>query len=78
MELTAGPQLPAMVVSTATYGELHPGSSRGPVGLCNLGTCAMEVPAKTIIGQIVPVNQIPPVVHPTRTAIETKYPAQKG
>ena len=38
----------------------------------------MEVPAKTIIGQIVPANQVPPVVHPTRTATETKYSAQKG
>ena len=38
----------------------------------------MEVPAKTIIGQIVPANQVPPVVHLTRTATETKYPAQKG
>ena len=38
----------------------------------------MEVPTKTIIGQIVPANQVPLVVHPTRTAAETKYPAQKG
>ena len=37
----------------------------------------MEVPAKTIIGQIVPTNQVPLVVHLTRTATETKYPAQK-
>ena len=78
MELALGPQLPAAVVSTATYGELHPGSSRVPVCLHNLSTCAMDVPAKTIIGQIVPANQVPPVVHLTRTAIETKYPAQKG
>ena len=38
----------------------------------------MEVPIKTGIGQIVPANQVPPVVHPTGTATETKYPAQKG
>ena len=38
----------------------------------------MEVPTKTIIGQIVPANQVQPVVHLTRTAAETKYPAQKG
>ena len=31
-----------------------------------------------VIGQIVPANQVPPVVHPTRTATETNYPAQKG
>ena len=38
----------------------------------------MEVPTKTVIGQIVPANQVPLVVHPTRTAAETKYPAEKG
>ena len=38
----------------------------------------MEVPAKTIIGQIVPANQVPLVVHLTRTAAETKHPAQMG
>ena len=78
MEQALGPKLPAAVISTATYGELHPGSSRVPVCLHNLSAHAMEVPAKTIIGQIVPANQVPPVVHPTRTAVETKYPAQKG
>ena len=77
-ELVLGPQLPAAVVPTATYGELHPGSSRVPVCLCNLSAHAVEVPTKTIIGQIVPANQVPPVVHLTRTAAETKYPAQKG
>ena len=77
-ELALGPQLPAVVVPTATYGELHPGSSRVPVCLHNLSTCAMDVSAKTIIGQIVPANQVPPVVHLTRTATETKYTAQKG
>ena len=77
-ELVLGHQLLATVVPTATYGELHPGSSRVPVCLCNLSACAMEVPTKTIIGQIVPANQVPPVVHPTRTGTETKYPAKKG
>ena len=77
-ELALGPQLPSAVVSTATCGELHPGSSRVPVCLHNLSTHAMKVPTKTIIGQIVPANQIPLVVHLTRTAAETKYPAQKG
>ena len=77
-ELALGPQLPAAVVSTDTYGELHPGSSRVPVCLHNLSACASEVPAKTIIGQIVLDNQVPLVVHPTRTATETKYPAPKG
>ena len=77
-ELVLGPQLPAVVVPTATYGELYPGSSRVPVCLHNLSACAMDVPTKMVIGQIVPANQVPLVVHPTRTATETKYPAQKG
>ena len=77
IEPVLGPHLPVAVVSTATCGELHTGSSRVPVCLHNLSACAMEVPTKTIIGQIVPANQVPPVVHPTRTATETKYPAQK-
>ena len=73
-----GPQLPAAVVPTATYGELHPGSSRVPVCLCNLSAHAIDVPTKMTVGQIVPANQVPPVVHPTRTATETNHPAQKG
>ena len=36
MEPIPGPQLPAAVVLMATYGELHPGSSRVPICLCNL------------------------------------------
>ena len=78
IELALGPQLPAAVVPTATYGELHPGSSRVPVCLHNLSTHAIDVPTKMVIRQIVPANQVPLVVHPTRTAAETKYPAQKG
>ena len=72
------PQLLAAVVPTVTYGELHPGSSRVPVCLHNLSTCAMEIPAKAVVGQVVPANQIPPVVHPTRTAKETNNQATKG
>ena len=77
-EPALGPQLPAAVVPTATYGELHPGSSRVPVCLHNLSAHAMDVPTKTVAGQIVPANQVPLVVHPTRTSAETYYPAQKG
>ena len=65
MELMPGPQLPAAVVPTATYGELHPGSSRVPICLHNLSTHAMEIPTKAVVGQVVPANQVPPVVHPT-------------
>ena len=71
-------QLPVAVVPIATYGELHPGSSRVPVCLCNLSTRAMEIPAKTVVGQVIPANQIPLVVHPTRTAKETVTKAPKG
>ena len=78
MEPVLGPQLPAAVVPIATYGELHPGSSRLPVHLHNLSTHAMEIPAKTVVGQVIPANQVPPVVHVTRTAKETTNKASKG
>ena len=77
-EPALGPQLPAAVVPTATYGELYPCSSRVPVCLCNLSAHAIDVPTKMVVDQIVPANQIPPVVHLTRTATETNCPAQKG
>ena len=66
-ELMAGPQLPTAVVPTVTYGELHPGSSRVPICLCNLSTHAMEIPAKTVVGQVAPANQVQLVFLPTRT-----------
>ena len=78
MEPVLGPQLPAAVVPIATYGELHPGASRVPVYLCNMSARAMEIPAKTVVGQVMPANQVPPVVHPTRTAKETITKAPKG
>ena len=78
MEPALGPQLPAAVVPITTYGELDPGSSRVPVCLCNMSACAVEIPAKTVVGQVIPANQVPPVVHPTRTAKETITKAPKG
>ena len=78
MEPVLGPQLPASVVPIATYGELHPGSLRVPVWLHNLSTHAMEIPAKTMVGQVIPANQVPPVVHLTRTTEETVTKAPKG
>ena len=78
MELMPGPQLPAAVVPTATYGELHPGSSRVPICLCNLGACTVEIPTKAMVGQVASANQVPPVVHPTRTTKETSNKASKG
>ena len=77
-EPALGPQLPAAVVPIATYGELHPGSLRVPVCLCNMSVHAMEIPAKTMVGQVIPANQVPLVVHPTRTAKESTTKAPKG
>ena len=77
-EPVLGPQLLAAVVPIATYGELHPGSLRVPVCLCNMSTRAMEIPAKTVVGQVIPANKIPLVVHPTRTAKETAAKVPKG
>ena len=76
-EPTPGPQLPAAVVPTVTYGELHPGSLREPICLCNLSACIMEIPTKAMVGQVAPANQVPPVVHPTRTTKETSNKASK-
>ena len=77
-ELMLGPQLPAAVVLTVTYGELHPGSSRVPICLCNLSAHTMEIPAKVAVGQVVPGNQVPPVVHPSRTTEEPHNKSPKG
>ena len=77
-EPVLGPQLPAAVVPIATYGELHPGSLRVPVCLCNRSAHAMVIPAKTMVGQVIPGNQVPLVVHPTRTAKKTTTKTPKG
>ena len=78
-EPVLGPQLPAAVVPIATYGELHPGSFKGTsLPMHNMSTHAVEIPAKTVVGQVIPANQVPPVVHPTRTAKETATKAPKG
>ena len=78
MEPALSPQLPAAVVPIATYGELHPGSSRVPVCLHNLSAHSMEIPAKTVVGEVIPANQVSLVVHPTRTAKDTVNKASKG
>ena len=78
MELKLSPQLPAAVLPTATDRELCPGSSRVPVCLHNLSAHAVEIPTKTVVGQVAPTNQILLVVHPTRTAKETKTQPLKG
>ena len=78
MEPALGPQLPAAVVPIATYGELHPGSSSVPICLLNMSACAVEIPAKTVVGQVIPANQVPPAVHPTRTTEEATINTPKG
>ena len=78
MDPTLGPQLPAAVVLMVTYGELHPGSSRVAICLHNLSACTIEIPAKAVVGQVVPVNQVPLVVHPTRTTEDSHNKSQKG
>ena len=78
MEPVLSPQLPVAVVPIATYRELHPGSLSVPVCLCNMSARAMEIPAKTVVGQVIPANQVPPVVHLTRTVEENVTKAPKG
>ena len=78
MEPVLSPQFPAAVVPIATYGELHPGSSRVPICLCDMSTCAMEIPAKMVVGQVIPTNQVLPVVHLTRSAKEAIINPPKG
>ena len=78
IEPTSGPQLPAAVVPTMTYEELHPGSIRVPTCLHNLSACTMEIPTRAVVGQVVPANQLPLVVHPTRTSEEMYNKSHKG
>ena len=72
-----GPQLPTAVVPTATYGELHPRSSRVPICPHNLSPHTMDIPAKAVVGQVVPANQVPLVVHWTGTTEESHNKSQK-
>ena len=78
MEPVPCPQLPAAVVLPVTYGKLHPGSLRVPICLHNLSAHTVEIPAKSVVGQVDPANQVPPVVHPTRTFKESNPKSQKG
>ena len=77
-ELMPGAQLPAVVVLMATYGEIHLVSSRVPICLHNLSAHTMEIPAKAVVWQVAPANQVPPVAHPTRTYDESNHKPQKG
>ena len=70
MELMPGPQLPTMVLLMVTYGELHLDSSRVPICLHSLSTHSVEIPAKTVVRQVAPANQVPLVVLPMSTSKE--------
>ena len=73
-----GPQLPTAVVPMVTYRELPLGSSRLHICLCNLSSHTVEIPAKTAVGQVVPANQVPPVVLLTRMSNKSNHKPQKG
>ena len=77
MELMPVLQLPEAMVPMVTYGELHQGSSRVPICLHNLSAHAMEIPTKAVVGQVFPANQVPLVVHLTRTTEESKQKPPK-
>ena len=77
-KLMPGPQLPTAVVQMVTYGELHKGSLRILICLCNLGTYSVEIHTKTVVGQVAPANQVPLVILPTRTSEESNSKPQKG
>ena len=79
MEPVPGPQLPATVVLMVTYGELHPRSSRVPICLCNLSSHTMGYSHKcSWLDRLSHANQVPLVVHPTRTPEESNPEPQKG
>ena len=78
MEPMPGPQLPTAVVPMVTYGELYLGSLRVPICLHNLGTHSIEIPMKTVVGQVVPANQVPLVVLLTRTSEESNSKPKNG
>ena len=78
MEPMPGPQLPAAVVLMATYRELHPGSSKVPICLHNLGAHSIEILTKTVVGPVVPTNQVPLLVLPTRASKDSNSNPQKG
>ena len=73
-----GPLLPASVVPTGTYGELHPGSFEVLICLRNLSAHPIEVPAKVIVGKVTPANQVPLVVFLMEASRGSTHGPQKG
>ena len=56
------PQLTTAVGMTTTYGELYLGSSWVPICLHNLSTHSIKIPTKTVVGKVIPANQVPQMV----------------
>ena len=78
VELMPGPQLPAVVVLTVTYGELQLGSLRVHICVCNLGAHSVEITPNTVVGQVAPANEVPIMILPTRTSREPNSNPKKG
>ena len=76
-EPAQGPWLPASIVLTTTYWELHPGSSWVPVCLRNLSAHSIVIPAKVIIGKVTSANQVPLVAFLMGTLGESACGPQK-
>ena len=68
-----GPQLPASMVLTVTYEELHPGSSWVPICLRNLSACPFIIPTKVVTGKVTPTNWVLPVAFPAEVLGETTH-----
>ena len=60
-EKVQAPQLPASIVPTAIYGELHPVSSKVPICLRDPSAHPTMNPVKAVVGSVGPANQVPPV-----------------
>ena len=78
MEPMPGPELPTAVGLTMTYRELHPGSSWVPICLHNLSAYSIKIPAKTVVGQVNPANQVLLAVLLTGTSEKSNSNTQKG
>ena len=72
-----GSQLPASVILTAMYGELHPGSFRVPICLRNLSSHPVVIPAKVVVGKVAPANNVLPEVLPMGTLEKSTHGPQK-
>ena len=66
------------MIPTATYGELHPGTSRISLCLRNLSAHPIQVPVKAIVGQFTPANQVPLVILPMEVSGGSTHGSQKG